>query len=57
MAPLWIQYACRCQSKGVVSIVYDDDPEVAATHPPVASCSQCKTPSEALLYQTGFQPR
>jgi hypothetical protein len=56
MAAIWIAYGpCRCQTKGIVYITYDDDPEIAKDHPPVASCDQCSTPSEALLYQTGFQ--
>jgi hypothetical protein len=58
MAPITVAVGpCRCVSKGTVYVIYDDDPEISATHPPVANCDQCSTPSEALLVQSGFQTR
>jgi len=55
MAPVTIEYGtCKCQGRGTISIVYDDDP-LGGVDPPVATCDQCTTPSESLLVQSGFQ--
>lgn len=57
MAQTSITYSCRCSPEATVYVLYDDDPETAKDNPPVANCDRCTTPSEALLYQTGFQLR
>ena len=57
MSQTSITYSCRCSPDAIVYVLYDNDPETSAQNPPVANCDRCTTPSEALLYQTGFQTR